>query len=298
MFVDTGVYSVQCLVCWFLFNLLICIIMAIVSSLAIGKSVKSAGNLTYKTVRGRCIASQRITSNSSNSLKQAAQRSVFSQTIQSMQLVLPWVNNFFEKSKYGSSRNAFMRLCHGRYLMGGLSGEIKEGVVPLIEGFVLGCSRSTEGKLTDDAAPFLSQGSMVCVLDEKTKLSKITIGENAYNVLEAVKSTYTFTTAPKASDVSLLVYGFVSELGGLPYSPLFINSDISDEKLSELESTYGFKVTVSRAASGDIVSGLSIETSEELPLGAGGSLFVIVPRVANKVPTVSGLFGHSLREIE
>lgn len=83
--------------------------MAVINSLAIGKSVKSAGNLTYKTVRGRCIASQRITQNKSNTNSQQIARNNFKQASKVMTILQSWIDLAFEKSKFGSSRNEFLK---------------------------------------------------------------------------------------------------------------------------------------------------------------------------------------------
>lgn len=84
-------------------------IMAVINSLAIGKSVKSAGNLTYKTVRGRCIASQRITQNKSNTNSQQIARNNFRQASKVITILQAWIDLAFEKSKYGSARNEFLK---------------------------------------------------------------------------------------------------------------------------------------------------------------------------------------------
>lgn len=83
--------------------------MAVVNSLAIGKSVKSAGNLTYKTIRGRCIASQRITQNKSNTNSQQIARNNFRQASKVITILQSWIDLAFEKSKYGSARNEFLK---------------------------------------------------------------------------------------------------------------------------------------------------------------------------------------------
>ncbi|OAV73630.1 hypothetical protein Barb6_00062 [Bacteroidales bacterium Barb6] len=51
--------------------------MAIVNSAAIGKATKSLGVITYREVRSRVIASQRITANHSHTGKQIRQRNAF-----------------------------------------------------------------------------------------------------------------------------------------------------------------------------------------------------------------------------
>lgn len=83
--------------------------MAIVNSLGIGRSRKSAGNLTYRTVRGRCIASQRRekTGNPSGIISVAqATFSIISTFIRSH---ASDIDVSFNKSTYGSARNNFYR---------------------------------------------------------------------------------------------------------------------------------------------------------------------------------------------
>lgn len=84
--------------------------MAIINSTAIGKGTKTAGQLTYRNVRGRVIASQRITSNKSNTPAQATQRLSFKEISQALSKISFLINRTFEKSKYGSSRNNFYKI--------------------------------------------------------------------------------------------------------------------------------------------------------------------------------------------
>lgn len=83
--------------------------MAIINSTAIGKGTRTAGQLTYRNVRGRVIASQRITSNKSNTAAQATQRLSFKEISQALSKIGFLINRTFEKSKYGSSRNNFYK---------------------------------------------------------------------------------------------------------------------------------------------------------------------------------------------
>lgn len=84
--------------------------MAIINSAGIGKSRKSQGNLTYKYVRGRTIASSRITENKSNTPRQFLQRSRFAVFSAACQKLAFYIEKTYDKSKYGSARNAFMRI--------------------------------------------------------------------------------------------------------------------------------------------------------------------------------------------
>lgn len=84
--------------------------MAIIKSLGVGQGSNSAGNLTYRTVRGRTIASQRITANSSRTTKQVAQRSTFKNASHILSVMAFAIKMGFEKSQYGSARNNFYRM--------------------------------------------------------------------------------------------------------------------------------------------------------------------------------------------
>lgn len=84
--------------------------MAIINSAGIGKSRKSQGNLTYKYVRGRTIASSRITENKSNTPKQDIARQRFAAMSGFVVRQAAYIDAAFDKSKYGSSRNSFMAI--------------------------------------------------------------------------------------------------------------------------------------------------------------------------------------------
>lgn len=83
--------------------------MAIIKSLGIGAGVKSAGNITYRYSRGRTIASQRITENKSNTPLQASQRGYFRIMSQVAFLLAAHIEWAFDKTKYGSQRNNFIK---------------------------------------------------------------------------------------------------------------------------------------------------------------------------------------------
>lgn len=85
--------------------------MAIVRSLAIGKAVNSAGNITYQTVKGRTIAREKpVHVANPNTPAQQAQRSKMSN------IVAAWREWFFMTAKYftviqgyGSAYNEFVK---------------------------------------------------------------------------------------------------------------------------------------------------------------------------------------------
>lgn len=84
--------------------------MAIINSLGVGRGRKSAGNLTYRTVRGRCIASQKRekTGNPSGSISVA--QATFSIISTFMRAHASDIDVSFARSTYGSQRNAFYKL--------------------------------------------------------------------------------------------------------------------------------------------------------------------------------------------
>lgn len=137
--------------------------MAIVNSLAIGKSKKSAGNLTYKTVRGRTIASQRITENKSNTFLQATQRGRFANVSRCISLCQGWINQLYEKSKYGSQRNDFFRV-NPNFTLGNMYSNIIGGSVPFVEGFIRSFVIATENSIPQ--CSFVSKGSLPAIVTE------------------------------------------------------------------------------------------------------------------------------------
>lgn len=83
--------------------------MAIVNSLGIGRGKKSAGNLTYRTVRGRCIASQRREKMGAQNGAPSIAQAKFSLISTFMRAHASDIDVSFSKSTYGSQRNNFYR---------------------------------------------------------------------------------------------------------------------------------------------------------------------------------------------
>lgn len=84
--------------------------MAIVNSLGIGKGKKSAGELTYRDVRGRTIASRRVIQNLSKTALQTEQRVSFRDASKMLSIAAFFINAGTEKSQFGSHRNNFYHL--------------------------------------------------------------------------------------------------------------------------------------------------------------------------------------------
>lgn len=156
--------------------------MAIINSLAIGRSVKSAGNLTYKTVRGRTIASQRITQNRSKTFLQIVQRGKFSTLSKCMQLVQTWIDSSYEKSKYGSSRNQFAKL-NKNFNLNGLYNNIINGSSNLLAGFTGSFANADKDNTLD--CRYVSYGSYPAIVRENTIIeADVTVNGAGYKNLK------------------------------------------------------------------------------------------------------------------
>lgn len=83
--------------------------MAIVNSLGVGRGRKSAGNLTYRTVRGRCIASQRREKTGNPSGNISIAQATFSIISTFIRAHASDIDVSFNKSTYGSARNNFYK---------------------------------------------------------------------------------------------------------------------------------------------------------------------------------------------
>lgn len=83
--------------------------MARIESTAIGAGRKSLGNITYRYVNGRTIASRRVTTNNSRTPLQVKQRQGFSATVKLAKALNSLIRIGFEKSKSGSPYNQFMK---------------------------------------------------------------------------------------------------------------------------------------------------------------------------------------------
>lgn len=79
--------------------------MALINSVGVGNGSKSVGEFTYRSVRGRTIASKRVLKNSSNSAAQGNQRSLFAALSKFLTAYDCYVFNAFAKTRYGSRRN-------------------------------------------------------------------------------------------------------------------------------------------------------------------------------------------------
>lgn len=264
--------------------------MAIVNSLAIGKSVKSAGNLTYKTVRGRTIASQRITENKSNTFAQSVQRGLFGTSNKAMQLVLPWINNAFEKSKYGSSRNAFLSECKA-FDMGNLLGEILEGSIPLWEAFLIGVGTDSNGKQNMYTQYYMSRGSAPIVVSADIVIANIDSpsGGGLLYYKSYQKATFIFTSPIAENKAELLLIGFFKDgATNLNGKTIEVRKfDLTDESIASIE-TLG--MTITKTSTNGLVSSITCTVSASVSDDADGSIYFPLPRISGKVPTTMGVF--------
>lgn len=83
--------------------------MAVINSLGIGRGKKSAGNLTYRTVRGRCIASQKPEKRGPVKGAYSIAQATFSLVSTFMRAHAADIDVSFDKTTYGSARNNFYK---------------------------------------------------------------------------------------------------------------------------------------------------------------------------------------------
>lgn len=272
--------------------------MAIINSLAIGKSVKSAGNLTFKTVRGRTIASQRITQNKSNTPFQQNQRQRFAKVSETMKLLQQYIDACYEKSKYGSSRNAFFST-NKHFTLGNLIGEITEGIEPLSRGMLSALTEEPIKQLS-----LLSFGSLAGFLTIKYKdVANYKYGDNTYGSLRVIEDlttgdynealyTFTFSKPVKYTDLKIYAFGFgdsglltgvgtINEAGAIAFS---FGSSPLDRSLSMCKPYF---IEESNELVEKVDVSFDFSTLENCPCA------IAVPSVSGKVPTISGIFAKT-----
>lgn len=262
--------------------------MAIINSLAIGKSVKSAGNLTFKTVRGRTIASQRITQNKSNTFLQIAQRGRFSTLSKCMQLVQLWIDNTYEKSKYGSSRNQFAKL-NKNFNLNGLYNNIVNGSSRLLDGFAGSFANATNEKALK--CKFVSYGSYPAIVNEATSIdSELSVGKATYNNIKNCGGyIVTFPTGVSFDKIELKVFALREISTFFDFEIVKLKQDIngtvsidtSDSNIAIEVISESSKVT----AENGIVSSLAIYYNTESTIS--NDCFFVVPFIEGKTVKIS-----------
>lgn len=84
--------------------------MAIINSVFIGRAKKSAGNATFRTVRGRTIASQKVAKKGTQNGMHSSNQYALACISRFASLYASDINLSFDPTTYGSSRNAFFKL--------------------------------------------------------------------------------------------------------------------------------------------------------------------------------------------
>ena len=84
--------------------------MAIINSVFMGRAKKSAGNATFRTVRGRTIASQKVAKKGSMSGNLSANQFAMACISRFASLYANDIALSFDPTTYGSSRNAFFKV--------------------------------------------------------------------------------------------------------------------------------------------------------------------------------------------
>lgn len=262
--------------------------MAIINSLAIGKAVKSAGNLTYKTVRGRTIAAQKITTNKSNTVRQASQRSSFAVLSRCMKLLQAYIDVAYEKSRFGSSRNHFARV-NRKFNLGGVFPEISEGAISLAEGFM---STIIEAPDKSVQLNYVADGTLNCIVNEtlQTYASvyfdesiSSTPFENVRAAADSSTIEFIFPSGVKYSDVELIGVGiFANNI------QVLTTSVDGDGVIAALSGDFGSFITTAFRIDIDETSGLvtriAVNTSTPWGGGDGFAGSILFPRVGGRVP--------------
>lgn len=269
--------------------------MAIINSLAIGKGVKSAGNLTYKTVRGRTIASQRITQNKSNTPYQQNQRQRFALVSESMKLLQQYIDACYEKSKYGSSRNAFFST-NKRFTLGNLVGEIKEGIIPLSDGMLSALTETPTPQLS-----IISNGTLGGFLNiNYTTLPDYKYNGNTYHNLRVIGTSdgystadydFTLSSLARRGDIQLAFFGFADS--GL----ITAFGDVNEDGLAHFSNTQ-VQAAVSSSAftfsddTNEFVTSLHMSCSINSVANGKCPIGILIPIVGGKVPTITAVFAN------
>lgn len=263
--------------------------MAVVNSLAIGKAVKSAGNLTYKVSRGRTIASQRITSNPSKTHAQQAQRGTFGRAAIAMQLISRYIDSMFEKSKYGSSRNNFVKK-NGLINFGGVVPEIQEGVIPLKDGFVTSFACDENGVPVKYAGRYTSFGSGAFIVTEDTGTHQYQDSDrNNHFIRECMSLTVNPTAGVDISKIEVRVAGFAhSETN--PNPPLFVRSITPDTKGITDLLALGIDCEVTTDEASGTVSSIVLNRDISPNVLIQGSIYAITVAVGGRIATTTGLW--------
>ena len=201
--------------------------MAIVNSLAIGKSKKSAGNLTYATVKGRTIAKQKPTSVANpNTPAQQAQRTAMATIVNFWQLWASAYKDLFTKrNKLFSAFNQFVHLNKEIMHTPGLITE--SGLIGDIEGMYI-----ASGKYSVDAikvSPGASAGFGTANADLLSNLvvgDKIILIKKTTNAMTLSTTVKTLTT----EDIETLRTGSGVILTGLNVADVYAIVYVSADK--------------------------------------------------------------------
>lgn len=84
--------------------------MAIINSMGVGRAKKSMGNVTYRTIRGRTIGSQKRSGTTTRVTFLTRAQALFGMVSMFMQAHASDIQVSFNKSQYGSQRNYFFRI--------------------------------------------------------------------------------------------------------------------------------------------------------------------------------------------
>lgn len=204
--------------------------MAIVNSLAIGKSKKSAGNLTYATVKGRTIAKQKPTSVANpNTPAQQAQRTAMATIVMFWQLWASAFKGLFTKrNKLFSAFNQFVHLNKEIMHTPGLITE--DGLIGAIEGMYI-----ASGKYSIDAIKVSEGGNAAFYTTNADLLLNLVEGDKII-LIKKQTNAMTFSTTTKTlttAEIETLKTGSEVTLPGLDVADVYaIVYQSADKKIN------------------------------------------------------------------
>ena len=166
--------------------------MAIVNSLAIGKSKKSAGNLTYATVKGRTIAKQKPTSVANpNTPAQQAQRTAMATIVQFWQFWASAFKDLFTKrNKLFSAFNQFVHL--NKEIMHTPGLITQAGLIGDIEGMYI-----ASGKYSEDTIKVVGGANAGFYTANSDLLLNLVVGDKII-LIKKQTNAMTFSTTTKS----------------------------------------------------------------------------------------------------
>lgn len=253
--------------------------MAIINSLAVGKARKSAGNLTYRLVRGRTIASEKIGARPKDGNTRAPgegplQLQVLAVISAFMRIHKTDIQVSFDRTRYGSQRNYFMKMNYVAFKTMVLEGILVEGMNDdelnaavgnwatanpnqilrvRLQGFdtkyLTGTWNSSDNPISGGATGDLSKGELSTVVGSDTLTAPVAASLNFHTGAKIVRGTGTVTM-----NISTLPAGIAA-------------ADVVYYKAGQVTVTPAPTVTITTSEKGKLVMSVTALTADQGALG-------------------------------